>query len=76
MKSICVLKAYSHRYPKDIKRIIKAFVDEDMIVTPEQANDMWELYSDSMCAGWMGLPESGDDLIVAVLRPYFQEISG
>lgn len=36
-----------------------------------QAERLWDMYSDSMCAGWMNIPDH-DDEIVNCIRPYFE----
>jgi hypothetical protein len=49
------------RYLEDVSRIVGACFRMGWIVTPKEAYHAWSDYSDSMAAGWMGLPEPFDD---------------
>ena len=62
----------SFSYPGDVDRIVQAFESQGLYCTPEMANTLWHLYSDSMSAGWLFLPEEDSD-VVECLRPYFEE---
>lgn len=72
MKKIRVVKyeVDEPRYSDDIKKIVRAFADQDFCCTPKQARDMWMMYSDSMAAGWMMIGD--DDRIVETCMPYFE----
>jgi hypothetical protein len=60
------------RYPDDVKRIVKAFINNGMEITPDDAHNAWEDYSDEVyCAGWMGLAELTDENIVEETKDYF-----
>lgn len=54
----------NHRYPQDVKRIMNA-----MNCTEQEAIYMWDEYSDSLHAGWMGLPKL-DSTIRQLCKPY------
>jgi hypothetical protein len=54
----------NHRWPHDVKRIMNA-----MNCTEQEAIYMWNEYSDSLHAGWMGLPKL-DSTIRQLCRPY------
>ncbi len=43
-------------YISDVQTIIKACNHEGWSITPKEAYDAWNDYSDSMAAGWLGLP--------------------
>lgn len=66
---------YQHEsYPKDVTRIVRAFAAQGFHCSRLQARELWEQYSDSMCAGWL-IVDSYDDVgIVQALRPYFVEV--
>ena len=49
-------------YKDDSIRIVKVAFEHGIILTLKQAEDVWELYNDSMCASWMGLPETDEEL--------------
>lgn len=59
-------------YPDDVERIVQAFANIGLEATPEQANELWLDYSDSMCAGWMTLNGETDDYIIASCMPFFE----
>jgi hypothetical protein len=52
----------SPRYPADVRRIREVALRHGVTLDDDQAEAAWENYSDSMAAGWMGLPDSDDDL--------------
>lgn len=56
----------------DVRRITQAFANNGMFCSMEQAEWLWESYSDSMCAGWIFIPED-DDEIISCCRPFFEE---
>ena len=49
-------------YIEDTKRIVKVSFDNGIILTLKEAETIWEDYSDSMAAGWMGLPKDDKEL--------------
>lgn len=59
------------RYPKDLKRIVKVFADRGYEISEQDALSAWELYSDSMCAGWLVLG-TDDDFVFYNIRSYFE----
>lgn len=52
----------SPRYPADVARIRQVALAHGVTLDDEQAESVWDDYSDSMAAGWLGLPDSDDDL--------------
>ena len=60
-------------YDHDIKRIISIFHQRGYEITPEQAKESWERFSDSMCAGWMILDEEDADVFYTCMI-YLEEI--
>lgn len=49
-------------YIEDTKRIVKVAFENGFILSILEAEELWEEYSDSMAAGWMGLPDSDEEL--------------
>ena len=57
------------KYPRDVERIQKALLNAGYESTLGECESLWDKYSDSMCAGWMNLPETDDD-IFRCISPY------
>ena len=55
-------KGFTHRHIHDVKRIQQVLLDNNYSSTLKDCAELWENYSDSMCAGWMGLPDDDDEL--------------
>lgn len=60
-------------YPDDVERIVKIMKSKGLKITPELANELWEEYSESYCAGWLILPsnEKVFDIIVEQAKKHF-----
>ena len=52
-----------------VLRMMKVCITNGVLATAEQVSDAWEGYSDSMCAGWMPLPDKDRD-VFACLEPH------
>jgi len=65
---------FSERYPSDVSRICDVLRDRGFRADRGQALQMWENYSESMCAGWMILPED-DDVLYGELQHMFEPIN-
>jgi hypothetical protein len=50
----------------DVRRIHKVLASRGHWVTLDMCHQMWDNYSDSMCAGWIILPED-DETIYNIL---------
>lgn len=57
------------RYPEDCERIQRILAQAGHIVTTNEAQRIWEAYSDSYCAGWMRLHEKDEDVLSAITEP-------
>lgn len=67
-----------HRYPEDIKRIMKAGIDVGVLLSPTAADRIWSEYSEMLCAGWLILPENDEtigELIESVREAQLLELS-
>ncbi len=69
MKKI-VIKSTT-RYPEDTKHIVKVLAERGYEATELEAEELWEKYSDSMAAGWMGLPVEGAE-VFSCIKVYFE----
>ncbi len=49
-------------YEDDTKRIVQVAFKHGVVLTPNQAERVWEAYSESMAAGWMYLPKTDEEL--------------
>lgn len=50
-------------YPDDIRRMVAVVAQHgERPISAEEAQEAWDAYSNSFCAGWMALPDSDDDL--------------
>jgi hypothetical protein len=54
--------SYQPRYPGDVSRIRKVAKSKGYYLTTKQAEKVWQLYSNSMSAGWIRLPDDDQEL--------------
>ena len=65
-------KTYKNcRYPEDVKRIVLICAKHGYFLSPEEAEEAWEAYSDSRCASWLHLHD--DKEIWRAVRIYIEE---
>jgi hypothetical protein len=57
------------RYPEDCRRIVEVAGAAGYSVSPWEAEAIWDAYSDSMAAGWMGLPDD-DNRLLDIVKMY------
>lgn len=55
-------------YPDDILKAIKVCADRNVKITPEQVEYIWSYYSDTYCAGWLGMPD--DEELFKIIIEY------
>lgn len=60
------------RYLKDVTHIKEVFYTRGIIITLVGAEEAWYMYSSSVEAGWLNLPE--DDIIFGCLEHLFEEV--
>lgn len=53
---------FTHRHLDNVKRIQKVLMIYGYEANLEDCADIWDEYSESYAAGWMGLPESDSEL--------------
>lgn len=49
-------------YPHDVFRIVKIALEHDVVLSGHEAESAWSEHSDTMCAGWIGLPDEDTDV--------------
>lgn len=49
-------------YFADIQRMIKVCNDRGINILPKLAKKLWNRYSDNLCACWLYLPDSDEEL--------------
>jgi hypothetical protein len=55
-----------YHYSKDVERIVKVAYDNELFLNPYEAYNLWEVYSDEMCAGWLYLPTCDEELLETI----------
>ena len=56
------LEIFTGEYKDDCIRIQRILRDRGYNATLKQCEELWEDYSDSMCAGWMNLNDSDSNV--------------
>lgn len=62
MKIIREIDVNNAEFPEDVERIKRILLERGYRATCKQCEELWEAYSDSMCAGWMYLDEDDEDV--------------
>lgn len=62
-----------YEYLGDCAIIQRALANVGYFATLRQARRLWEEYSESYAAGWMGVPDQ-DEHIVRCIEPFFMEV--
>lgn len=62
MKEIEIVSSHGQEYIDDIKRIKRILIEHGYNATLTLAEVLWEKYSESMCAGWMSLPDNDEEV--------------
>ena len=52
----------------DIMRIINVCAKHNVEITPDEAEELWNIYSDDYCAQWLGLPDSDEHLFEIIIE--------
>ena len=56
------IEIYTGDYREDVERIQRILADRDYEATLSDCERLWEKYSESMCAGWMGLDDKDESV--------------
>ncbi|WP_115779585.1 AbrB/MazE/SpoVT family DNA-binding domain-containing protein [Paraburkholderia caffeinilytica] len=67
-RSLMEMRSLAAEFPDAIKRMKACLRATGRVATDEQVVWAWSEYSESVCASWLLLPESDDDLVVLLLR--------
>ena len=62
MKEIELISGHGERWRSDITRIKKILIEKGYNATLTVSEMLWDKYSDSMCAGWMNLPDEDEEV--------------
>lgn len=63
------------RYPEDVKRIVEVMKNKDIEITPEEAEWLWNVYSDDYCAQWLCLSDDDEDIFNIIIE-YAKKLYG
>lgn len=66
IKKIRIQDKFEHRHIDDVKRIQVVLLKNGYDADLQSCASIWEDYSDSYAAGWLGLPESDDELFTII----------
>lgn len=67
MRLVFKVPEFKEMYPADVDRIIRVCADKGYEILRSDAVAAWDAYSDSMCAGWMMLPDDDDDIFDTIM---------
>lgn len=68
-----VLTRSDEDYPLDVSRVQQAVVARGYNCTRAQARDLWQAYSDSMCAHWLLMDGWSEGGIWKAVEPFIEE---
>jgi len=60
-------------FPSDVERIVEGLASRGIRVSYPDAHEAWELYSESMAASWMCVPDEVNNIMWAIM-PYLEEV--
>lgn len=55
-------------FPDDVRRIVELLDSKGIIITPSEAEELWSIYSDDWCAGWLILPSNDNELFRIIIE--------
>ena len=55
-------REYTHRYIDEVKRIQDAIYENGYEADLKDCADIWDDYSDSLAAGWIGVPKDYEEI--------------
>lgn len=74
MTNIRILRDTPLRYPHDCERIVEIMRERGYHCTLEQAEELWDKASDSVCAGWLIVDGYDDDDVFSRISGYFEPV--
>lgn len=57
-------------HPEDVKRLRGVANDRGYLISMTDAEAAWDAYSDTLCAGWLGLDSYSDEELWGRITPY------
>jgi hypothetical protein len=72
MKDLIIKTDREIEFPEDVKQIQGVLAENGYKATPSQCVELWEKYSDSMCAGWMSLDCYTNEDVFNCISPYIE----
>jgi len=58
--------AHKVRHPGDVARLVRVAAEHRLVISPAEAEYIWDIYSDWFAAGWLILSESDETLWHAI----------
>lgn len=55
-------------YPADVRRIVNAMKKYNIEITPNEAEELWDRYSDDFDAQWLGLPDNDNEIFETIIH--------
>lgn len=55
-------------YSKDVRRIVNVMKDKGIEITPNEADELWDRYSDDFDAQWLGLPNNDNEIFKIIIK--------
>jgi hypothetical protein len=73
MKEYRLKLEHQLNFSSDVEKIVEKLASQGIRVSYPDAYEAWELYSDSMAASWMWVPDDPANLICSIM-PYLEEV--
>lgn len=54
-------------YPADVRRIVNVMKKYNIEITPNEAEELWDRYSDDFDAQWLGLPNKDIEIFETII---------
>jgi hypothetical protein len=75
MKYIAIPLEEHFPYRDDVQRIVRILAEREIICSEKDAHALWDMYSDSMAASWMGMDGDDDDTVFACIANYVDKFT-
>lgn len=62
MRRLVPKKSINWYHREDVARIVQVCESKGYFISPSDAQEAWEMFSSSMCAGWLILPADDKDI--------------
>jgi len=51
-----------YEFPEDVERLVQVIYEKGYIISPMEAENAWQDYSNDIDAGWIVLPDSSENI--------------